>query len=98
MCDKIREKPLLGGGYNVFWTSANPAVSDINDAIGWNAPDAHHGSLEFLIQLGLVGTVIFAWLFVRNGVLAVRCLACGETELGISSLLFIASHDDHGDK
>ena len=86
----IGEKPLLGWGYAGFWTPANLAVQEITKAIGWDAPEAHNGPLEFLIQLGFAGTALFAWLIIRNGMLAVRCLALDEREFGISSLLFIA--------
>ncbi len=76
----IGQKPMFGWGYVGFWTPANHAVQEIIDAIGWNAPEAHNGPLELLIQLGLVGTALFAWLIIRNGMLAVRCLALDAGE------------------
>jgi O-antigen ligase len=83
----ISLKPLLGWGYFAFWIASNPAAVAIGDAVHWVVPEAHNGLLEMLVNIGMVGTAIFAFLLVRNVVLAFRCLHTPAKDLAISTLL-----------
>jgi O-antigen ligase len=83
-------KPLLGWGYFAFWLPNNPAAMQISNAVRWMVPQAHNGLLELLLNVGAVGTGAFLFLFVRNIVLAVRCLRTAANELAMSTLIYYA--------
>jgi O-antigen ligase len=59
----IREKPLIGHGYG-FWEQASVTRSNIWLAANWQAPHAHNTWLEALLQIGLIGAFLtaFVWL------------------------------------
>ena len=82
----IRMKPWLGWGYYVFWQPTNPAALEISDALRWSVPNAHNGLLEFLLDVGVLGTALFAFILIRITVLAVRCLRTTERALAISTI------------
>jgi O-antigen ligase len=95
--DKIGEKPILGWGFCAFWSPSNPLASQINEAIrGENwftfvVPNAHNGMLEFLLQIGFVGTAFFLFLLFRNFVLAVKCMNGPAGQFGLSSFLLLTA-------
>jgi exopolysaccharide production protein ExoQ len=82
----ISLKPLLGWGYFGFWSPNNPAAFEIADAFRIFLTQAHNGLLEMLLNVGVVGTAIFILLFVRNVILAFRCLRTSQKALAISTI------------
>jgi exopolysaccharide production protein ExoQ len=82
----IRMKPWLGWGYHVFWLETNPAAAEITVAVRWVVTTAHNGLLEFLLDIGVLGTALFALILIRTIVLAVRCLRTPERALAISTI------------
>jgi O-antigen ligase len=83
----IAEKPFSGWGYSAFWSPNNPAAVEISQVLKWYVPQAHNGLLEMLLNVGLVGTAFFIFLWTRNIWLALRCLCTPQKGLAISSLL-----------
>jgi exopolysaccharide production protein ExoQ len=79
-------KPWLGWGYFGFWQLANPAAFEISNAVHWVVPHAHNGLLESLLEIGVLGTALFAFILVRIIVLAIRCLDTPERALAISTI------------
>jgi exopolysaccharide production protein ExoQ len=61
----IAERPFLGHGYSGFWDATSPAVQDLWQRVGWQAPDAHNGYLDIMIQLGVVGAALYALIWAR---------------------------------
>lgn len=53
--ERIARQPVLGHGYQAFWTEANGDAWTIWAQIGWMAPHAHNGFREVLLGLGVVG-------------------------------------------
>jgi O-antigen ligase len=53
--------------------------------------NAHNGMLEFLLEIGFVGTSFFIFLWLRNFVLAVKCMNGPGRQFGLSSVLFLIS-------
>ena len=51
-----------------------------------SVPNAHNGLLEFLLDVGVLGTALFAFILIRTIVLAVRCLRTPERALAISTI------------
>ncbi|WP_375686959.1 O-antigen ligase family protein [Pseudooceanicola sp. LIPI14-2-Ac024] len=69
--DRIAMRPLLGHGYQAFWTEANPGAWEIWGAIQWRAPHAHNGYRDLLLSVGVVGFAVMAAILVptiRDGV------------------------------
>jgi exopolysaccharide production protein ExoQ len=58
--DMIAKQPWLGYGYNGFWNDWDSPGATVWYAAKWTAPNAHNGVLDLLLQLGLLGTIIFA--------------------------------------
>ncbi len=73
--EEIRRRPLLGVGYQAFWTEANPDAWRIWGAIGWPAPHAHNGYRDLLLSFGIVGFVIFV-VAAGRGILQGGQLLC----------------------
>jgi exopolysaccharide production protein ExoQ len=90
--DKIGEKPILGWGFCAFWSPSNPLALQIATGENWFIfiiPNAHNGMLEFLLQIGFVGTAFFLFLWLRNFVLAARCMNGPAGQFGVSSMLLL---------
>jgi O-antigen ligase len=49
----VGRHPLLGYGYEGFWTEAH--IVEISDTQGWGVAEAHSAYIECLLSLGLVG-------------------------------------------
>ena len=66
--EAIYIKPILGFGFGSFW--ASPAANEILNYINWLPPHAHNGFLEILLDIGLVGLLLFTILigkiFIRS--------------------------------
>jgi O-antigen ligase len=87
--DDIQKKPILGWGFSAFWSGNNPAVMEISTALGWYITQAHNNLLEMLLEVGIVGTAFFLFLWARNVVLALRCMNTAAKEL--AQLLLLCS-------
>jgi O-antigen ligase len=58
--DSIKEKPLLGYGYQAFWTYDSVPARRIREAINWDsAPHAHNGYIDLTLEVGLVGLIAY---------------------------------------
>lgn len=62
---KVLERPLLGYGYSGFWRGWAGPSADVWLAIGWRPPHAHNGYLEIALQLGVVGIVLYAAVYMQ---------------------------------
>jgi exopolysaccharide production protein ExoQ len=89
--DMIYQAPVLGWGFQAFWSPANPLALAISTAVGWDVPQAHNGVLEMLLQLGVVGTGFLLILVGRNFILAGKCINGASKQIGASSILFLGS-------
>jgi O-antigen ligase len=61
--DKIEEQPWLGYGFGAFWNGREGPSKYVWDAIFFEAPNAHNGFLDILLELGIVGLTIYALQF-----------------------------------
>ena len=85
--DYIYQRPLLGWGFAAFWIPSNPSAEEI--PIGFGINEAHNGMLQLLLDIGVVGTAIFLFLWTRNLVMAVKCTNGPAPEIGVSALLLL---------
>jgi exopolysaccharide production protein ExoQ len=83
----ISQRPLFGWGFGAFWSQANSAANEISMNVGWSVPEAHSGLRELLLEVGVIGTSLFALVFVSNIWIAIRCLRTPARELGKTLLL-----------
>jgi O-antigen ligase len=72
--DALTERPLLGYGLGgiLFDDPISPKTAEVWRAIGFRVPHAHNGVLDLAIQLGIIGVVIFALLFIGTMVDGIR--------------------------
>ena len=68
----IMAKPILGYGFAAFWNHDSALVQTIWKYTGWEAPDAHSGYLDALLQLGIVGLAACLWVWSRIVSLALK--------------------------
>ncbi len=61
----IKNRPLLGYGFDTFWQGLHGDSLSIIRGVGWLVPTAHNGYLELLISLGIVGALIFLPLLLQ---------------------------------
>jgi O-antigen ligase len=82
----IGKKPFLGWGYSAFWSPNDPAAVEISTILMWYVPQAHNGLLEMLLNVGMIGSALFIFMWGRNIRLALRCLRSGQQAVAISAL------------
>lgn len=58
--NEIKEHPLVGNGYAVFWRDQHGAANYIRVALQWGVPNAHNGWLDLALNLGLTGVFLCA--------------------------------------
>ncbi len=87
--DNISEKPLFGWGFTAFWVPGNPVALQIGDAVNWTVTSAHNGLLGLLLDVGVVGTSLFVFLWARNLVMALRCMSGTAQQFGLTSALLL---------
>lgn len=67
-------RPLLGYGYNAFWTARRYA--DIGTDLGWGMGSAHNGYMDLALGTGLVGAGAFVMVVLlaiaRSGALSIK--------------------------
>jgi exopolysaccharide production protein ExoQ len=56
----IDRRPILGYGYGGFWTPAH--ISEISEEEKWGVPNSHSAYLDYLLELGAVGLVLYVLL------------------------------------
>jgi exopolysaccharide production protein ExoQ len=87
--DYVNQRPLLGWGFAAFWILSNPSAAELDATIGYYINEAHNGILQLLLDVGIVGTAFFLILWIRNFLLAVKCIHGLGSEVGVSSLLLL---------
>ena len=85
--DAISDRPLLGWGFTAFWSISNPRSIEISNLVRWNVDEAHNGLLQILLDVGVIGAALFVFMWMRNLVMAVKCMNGPAPEFGVSSLL-----------
>ena len=60
LLEKVRIHPWLGYGYGAFWLGTTGVSGEIQEALqGWYPIHAHNGFLDLVLELGMVGLLIF---------------------------------------
>jgi O-antigen ligase len=82
--DYIYQSPFIGWGFAAFFIS-----NQIDIGGGFDINEAHNGLLQLLLDVGVIGTAFFLFLWMRNMVMAVKCMNGPAPEIGVSSLIFL---------
>jgi exopolysaccharide production protein ExoQ len=83
----IQQRPILGWGYGSFFTSTNPLSVEISAKLGYGVAHSHNALLQMLLDVGIVGAGLFIVTWIRNIVLALKCMNTSEKQLATTSLL-----------
>ena len=68
LADYVAIRPVLGYGYNAFWTSDR--ILRISKDQGWPVPNAHNTYLDQQLSSGVFGLLLFTGMFWGGVVLA----------------------------
>ncbi|MBI5661136.1 MAG: O-antigen ligase family protein [Ignavibacterium album] len=60
------QHPLIGCGYQAFWTIENPQLLLLYQTFVWLPNQAHNGYLDILNEVGIVGFVLFMIMILKN--------------------------------
>jgi exopolysaccharide production protein ExoQ len=63
---RIADRPILGHGFEVFWTGWSGPSGELWLDVGWQTPHSHNGLLEAMLNLGLLGGLLLMALTVRG--------------------------------
>ncbi len=95
MIARIQESPLLGFGRAAFWAEGSPYALEAGSAVSINfiPPHSHNGFIEIVLDVGLVGLMLFLVSFFRALFQAIARASTGRNSgdlwpLGI--LMFLA--------
>jgi O-antigen ligase len=87
----IGEKPWIGyGREGLFFSPPNDLSLELWREIGFRAPHSHNGLLDLVLQVGIIGLVLYGALFTSTVMSAVRSYRRHE-DFGIFSLMVLAS-------
>lgn len=56
MWDHIAQRPLLGHGFESFWTADN--IDSVSETLQWGVREAHNGYLDVMLSVGQVGLLL----------------------------------------
>jgi len=85
------QRPLLGYGYVAFWHGLNGPTRYLALQMNWlGLAGAENGVLETGLELGIVGVLLYAAIFVRSGMHALFCIGRGASAAALwyTSILF----------
>jgi exopolysaccharide production protein ExoQ len=65
LLESVAKRPFLGFGYAAFWQGLNGESANLILSFHWIFAYAHNGFLEVLLQVGVIGLVIFLVTLVK---------------------------------
>lgn len=74
---RVELRPWQGYGFGAFWADPWGPRWFIKNEVQWDAPNAHNGWLDILVQLGIVGLIMAATHFVVSVAAALTRLRQG---------------------
>ncbi|MFZ1988497.1 MAG: O-antigen ligase family protein [Alphaproteobacteria bacterium] len=98
----IAAKPILGYGYAAFWNADSTLTQYIWERAGWAAAHAHDAYIDLVLQVGLVGLVLYVLIWGRIFLLAKQGQRYGNFPeahwaLGIVVSVLIRNLDEGGE-
>lgn len=62
----ISDHPIIGCGFQAFWTLENPKLLLLYQTFVWLPNQAHNGYLDLLNEIGIIGLVLFLVMVLKN--------------------------------
>lgn len=87
--EMIRRRPWLGYGFSGFWLGWEGESYWVWQAVGWDVPHAHNGFLDLMLDLGVVGLVLFGAVYVRSFVVAARAIRAEKSAAWLWPLCYL---------
>ena len=88
LVEQVAERPLLGYGYQGFWTPDR--IYEVSIEQEWTVPSAHSVFLDVLLSTGLLGVAIFGMgTFVTFRRIMKRCLETTDPADGFVFAAFV---------
>ncbi|MEN8132679.1 MAG: O-antigen ligase family protein [Pseudomonadota bacterium] len=88
--ERIEKRPLTGYGFYATWKHSKEFNEELQEReINWDPDHAHNGYLDLLLNLGILGMVVFLAGFSRNTVNAVRRARRGCSWIAFWPILFL---------
>lgn len=88
--ESIRQHPWIGYSYGAFWNARSEAALMTWNQIGWDAPHAHNGYLEILLDVGVVGAILFGLSFGLTFSRALQWIRHHRTRSGLWPVTFLS--------
>lgn len=91
LIDLALKRPILGYGYLAFWQGLNGPTRYLALQMNWlGLAGAENGVLELCLELGIVGLLLYALVFLRAVKDAFYCIGRGPTPAALwyTSILF----------
>lgn len=88
---RVAERPWTGWGYGAFWERDSVPADWIRVETGWIVPNAHHGWLDVLVQLGWPGALLVGLCVAAAVVLTLLRAGRAGTAEGWWGLGFLAA-------
>jgi O-antigen ligase len=77
----IAERPILGHGYAAFYNADSVNLQYLWLQFPWQPPGSHSGYLDMMVDLGIVGLLLYLWLFISVSIVALRAQFAGTAPL-----------------
>ncbi|MEZ5231030.1 MAG: hypothetical protein R2710_31430 [Acidimicrobiales bacterium] len=87
--NEIPKRFWLGSGAGAFWTDWFGPAHEVWIDFGGRLPHAHNALLEYMLELGIVGTSMFMIMYVRAVVRATRFVRAVPGVLGLWPLTIL---------
>lgn len=87
--DYIFQSPWIGHGYDAFWSSRSLDATFIWGQVGWYAPHAHNGFLDLMINVGVVGTILFGISFMWTFRRGLRWIRSHRSGIGLWPVVYL---------
>lgn len=62
----ISEKPILGYGFGLFWSSTSPYINQFQEIIKFKTITSHNGYLDLVLDIGLFGAALILILLIST--------------------------------
>lgn len=66
------QHPILGCGFQAFWTLENPQLLLLYQTFVWLPNQAHNGYIDLINEIGIVGLILFIIMILKNIVRSFR--------------------------
>ncbi len=86
---EIPQRFWFGSGAGAFWTDWFGPAHEVWITFGSRLPHAHNAVLEYMLELGIIGTSLFMFMFVRAVIRATRYVRAVPGVIGLWPLTIL---------